>query len=82
MMGQSDVIVEGNKDLSPEEEQKRKERILKVGILRGTLNLYEMGLRQRSEVEELCRATLALYPDVQEALDFLATSETVVESPM
>ena len=81
MMGQSDAIVEGDSGLSPEVIERRN-RILKVGILRGTLNLYEMGLKQRSEVEELCRATLALYPDVQEALDFLATSETVVESPM
>lgn len=79
MTAQSDVIVEDNSDLSPEEQEMRKKRTLRVGILRGTLHLWSLGLRERSEVEQVCRATLETFPDVQEAIDFLSTSETVVE---
>lgn len=83
MTDQSIAVADGNKDLSPEEEEEmRKKRILRVGILRGSIHLWSLGIKERSEVEGLCRATLVLFPDVQEAIDFLASSETVVDSPM
>lgn len=83
MTDQSNVNAVVNNGLSPEEErEKTRQRILRVGILRGSIHLWSLGLKERSEVEKICRATLAMFPDVQEAIDFLATSETVIESPM
>ena len=81
MTVQLNAIVDDNSVLLPEGERELdRKRTLRVTILRGTLHLWSLGLKERSEVEQVCRATLALFPDVQEAIDFLATSETVVES--
>lgn len=81
MTVQLNAIVDDNSVLSPTEERERhKKRMLRIAILRGTIHLWSLGYKERSEVERVCRATLTMFPDVQEAIDFLATSETVVDN--
>lgn len=74
------ALVDASSVLLPEEEKRRRQRILTTAILRGSIYLCATGGKSRSEVEDICRTMLALYPDAQEAIDFLATSETIVET--